>query len=178
MKSKYLFHNENFTISKAAFFTNTNLDQLRQFNCKCCNYVSKNPNITIDDILKFGGWDFHEVSRNANITMRDVLKNHHIRWDMDAVYANPNIIMRDIPARKKASVGVARNPNLTPTIVQSYKIKSPGLLRNAFIWHNDKVFERISEQIKSKKKETIDMLSQFLCSPMAESITFYIDPLY
>ena len=179
IKSIYLFCNENFTIHKAAIPNYIDLNYVLGHNFRCCNFVSKNPNITIDDILKYSGWDFHEISRGANITMQNVLKNRHISWDMDAVYANPNIIMRDIISHKKANAaGVARNPNLTPAIIQSYKIKSPGVLRNAFIWHNDKVFERISEQIKSKKKETIDMLSRFLCRSTAESITFYIDPLY
>ena len=41
-------------------------------------------------------WDWDYISRNPNITMKDILEHHEFPWDWDYISRNPNITLKDI----------------------------------------------------------------------------------
>lgn len=60
--------------------------------------VSKNPNITLNDVLSMPNfpWDWRALSHNPNITMKDVLDHPELPWDRQQLQQNSNISVTDI----------------------------------------------------------------------------------
>src|SRR5665811_1372669 len=61
-------------------------------------YLSKNPNITLEDVLKNPDldWNYVGLSGNPNITLHDVLEHPELPWSYAMLSSNPNITFQDV----------------------------------------------------------------------------------
>ena len=85
-------------------------------------YLSKNPNITMKDIKNNPDidWDFTILSNNQNITMKDVKDNPDKHWDYSYLSLNPNISMTDVadsPTKHWDWLNLSSNPNINMNYV-------------------------------------------------------------
>ena len=62
------------------------------------NYISQNPNITMEIIEKYPNkpWDWEFISENPNITIEFIEKYPYKSWDWDSISQNPNLTMEMI----------------------------------------------------------------------------------
>ena len=137
--------------------------------------VSRNPNLTIQDIKKFKHFDYSLVSQYANITMRDVQENPDIPWSSRYLSKNAHIT--------EPADYCGGNPNNNPHfILEPPQSKRKNLIRikmalleNRFIWHNDAVYEYVAARIDAGKKKNIDIMIQFMCRDLARVVAHYMD---
>lgn len=80
--------------------------------------ISKNPNITIKDVLNYPEkpWNWNALSSNPNITLADLLKHPYLQWNWWHLTVHPNITVTDILAHPELpwiDEAVISNDNLT-----------------------------------------------------------------
>ena len=94
-------------------------------------YLSKNPNISFQDIIdnpQFN-WDWDEISKNPTVTLSDIINNSDKNWDCESLSGNINIPIKFFIENKDKEwnwVCISLHPELTIDI----------LLKNQDIhWH-------------------------------------------
>lgn len=106
---------------KNTFFYNLS----KQWLCWSEDFISLNPDITIEDILKTSE-KYHKntegISSHPNISVEDMLKYSHIDWDWGSVSENPNLTLKIIlkhPEKNWSAQLLSKNEFL-----QNYKVFS------------------------------------------------------
>ena len=138
------------------------------------DYISRNPNLTMQDIKKFKRFDFGPVSRYANITMDDVHANPCFSWSMKGLNANAHITD---PADYCGD-----NPNNDPHFIPPRKPRRKqtrsqiihALLANRFIWHSEKVYEHVAARITMRRNRFVEDIGQLFGRDLAGVIARYI----
>ena len=94
------------------------------------HYLSRNPNLTIEDIKlcphPHGNWKPYYLSANPNITMRDVLVHPADQWDWYELSQNPGITMKDVDKYPKMPWNwhaLSMNPSITMKDVLAHQNK-------------------------------------------------------
>ena len=95
------------------------------------NYISDNPNITIEIVEKYPDkdWDWWGISENPNITMEFVEKYLDKPWSWEYMSRNPNITMefvekfQDKPWNWRYMSNHMSNPNIAMEFIEKYPDK-------------------------------------------------------
>src|SRR5437660_440242 len=88
-------------------------------------YISENPNINIDFILKHKDEKFNwsELSRNPGIFLKDIENNLELNWKWDHMSLNPNLNIKFVLKYKDKDFslyGISRNPGIFMKDIEEY----------------------------------------------------------
>jgi hypothetical protein len=89
------------------------------------NWLSSNPNITMDMVLSYPKlpWNWHDLSTNPNITMDMVLSHPELPWNWFGLSSNPNITLDMILTNNMEDLNwydLSENPNITLEMILSH----------------------------------------------------------
>jgi hypothetical protein len=81
-------------------------------------HISKNPNITWDDVLENPkiNWNYGDLSSNSNITWKIICDNHHLDWDIQKFSKNINVTIKIVKDNLKLDwdfAALSKNPAIT-----------------------------------------------------------------
>jgi hypothetical protein len=137
------------------------------------DYVSRNPNLTMDIIKEFPNvpWNWRAISWNPNLTMKIIRANPDMPWNWDYVSRNPNLtmdIIKEFPDKLWNWRAISANPNITYDFVVENldKIDFDTLSYNNLNydpWFSSEAYRRM--QTKRMHDRIYEELIKVACTP-------------